>query len=108
MKRPQDGNLGSFLCLSMAEARAHKYVILIAAMVALFAAPAVGVAAGCSANHYETTCNGDSSCQGDSKKSKCTKKDSGGPSCSKHEEFYCEVNGCHWDSEKRQCTDKKS
>jgi hypothetical protein len=108
MKRPQDRDLGSFLCLSMVEACTHKYVIPLAAVVALVAAPGVGVAAGCSANHYETTCNGDSSCQWDSKKSKCTKKDSGGSSCSKHAEFYCEVNGCHWDTAKRECTDKKS
>ena len=64
-----------------------------------------GMAADCSTgvkHHSETLCSQDPSCGWDPKKFTCNSKGPSDP-CSKHSEFYCEPNGCHWDSQDRKC-----
>jgi hypothetical protein len=83
-----------------------KYLLSLIVFVIFFASYSLGMADDCSTgrkHHSETLCNQDPSCGWDAKKFACGKKGPSGP-CSKHSEFYCEPNGCHWDSEARKCT----
>jgi hypothetical protein len=82
-----------------------KYVFALTALVVLLAIPSMSMGAGCSANHYETVCKEDSSCEWDTKKSKCKKKEAN-TGCSSHSEFYCEANGCQWDRMASKCNTK--
>jgi hypothetical protein len=83
-----------------------KYLLSFIVFGVSLASYSLGMTADCSTGikqHSETLCTEDPACGWDAKKFKCSNKVPSDP-CSKHSEFYCKPNGCHWDSQSRKCT----